>query len=109
MNLASPEDAVAAAQAMSERLLVAEPGAVVDGFLIQQMVDGLEVIVGVRDDPQFGAVLALGIGGVMVEAMRDVAFRLLPVTGEDVGDMMSCGQRRCWARSGAPPRAMWMR
>ena len=88
LNLASPEDAVAAAQAMSDRLLAAEPGAVVEGFLIQQMVDGLEVIVGVRDDPQFGAVLALGIGGVMVEAMRDVAFRLLPVTGEDVGDMI---------------------
>ena len=32
--------------------------------------------------------LALGIGGVAVEAMRDVAFRLLPVTGEDVGDMI---------------------
>ena len=88
LNLASPEDAVAAAQAMSDRLLVAEPGAVVEGFLIQQMVEGLEVIVGVRDDPQFGAVLALGIGGLMVEAMRDVAFRLLPVTGEDVGDMI---------------------
>ena len=70
------------------RLLAAEPGAVVEGFLIQQMVDGLEVIVGVRDDPQFGAVLALGIGGLMVEAMRDVAFRLLPVTGEDVGAMI---------------------
>jgi len=52
------------------------------------MVDGLEVIAGVRDDPQFGPVLALGIGGVMVEAMRDVAFRLLPVTGADVRDMI---------------------
>ncbi|MGB0631915.1 MAG: acetate--CoA ligase family protein [Alphaproteobacteria bacterium] len=88
LNLASPEDAVAAAQAMSEKLLAAEPGAAIDGFLIQQMIDGLEVIAGVRDDPQFGAVLALGIGGVMVEAMRDVAFRLLPVTGEDVRDMI---------------------
>ena len=99
LNLASPEDAVAAAQAMSDRLLAAEPGAVVEGFLIQQMVDGLEVIVGVRDDPQFGAVLALGIGGVMVEAMRDVSFRLLPVTGEDVGDMI--GELRAKAVLGA--------
>lgn len=99
LNLASAEQAVEAAQAMSNRLLAAEPGAVIEGFLIQKMVAGLEVIVGVRDDPQFGAVLALGIGGVMVEAIRDVAFRLLPITKEDVADMI--GELRSRAVLGA--------
>ncbi|CAN0560365.1 unnamed protein product, partial [Laminaria digitata] len=47
-----------------------------------------EVIAGVRDDPQFGPVLALGFGGVLVEAIRDVSFRLLPVTAADVADML---------------------
>ena len=88
LNISSAEDANDAAAAMTERLHRVEPGAEIDGFLIQRMVDGLEVIAGVRDDPQFGPVLALGIGGVMVEAMRDVAFRLLPVTGADVRDMI---------------------
>ncbi|MEE2995679.1 MAG: acetate--CoA ligase family protein [Pseudomonadota bacterium] len=88
LNLASAGHAVEAAEAMSNRLLAAEPAAVITGYLIQKMVKGLEVIVGVRDDPQFGAVLALGIGGVMVEATRDVAFRLLPITKEDVADMI---------------------
>ena len=106
LNLTSVEEAVAAAQSMADRLLAHEPGAAIDGFLVQQMVDGLEVIAGVRDDPQFGPVLALGIGGVLVEAMRDVAFRLLPVTEQDVRDMIE--ELRAKAVLGAfraaPPR-----
>ena len=41
-----------------------------------------------RDDPQFGPVLALGFGGVLVEAIGDVSFRLLPVTADDVADLI---------------------
>ena len=106
LNIGSARAAGDAAARMTLDLLAAEPDAEIDGFLIQQMVDGLEVIAGVRDDPQFGPVLALGVGGVMVEAMRDVAFRLLPVTGDDVRDMI--GELRAKAVLGAfrgtPPR-----
>ena len=106
LNLTSVQEAVTAAQSMADRLLAHEPGAAIDGFLVQQMADGLEVIAGVRDDPQFGPVLALGIGGVLVEAMRDVGFRLLPVTEQDVRDMIE--ELRAKAVLGAfraaPPR-----
>lgn len=99
LNIASAGDAVAAAQDMETRLRAQDADAVVDGFLIQQMVGGLEVIAGVRDDPQFGPVLALGFGGVLVEAIGDVAFRLLPVTAHDVSDMI--GELRAKALLGA--------
>ena len=106
LNIASATDAVAAAEEMRARLLTQDPNAAVDGFLVQQMVSGLEVIAGVRDDLQFGPVLALGFGGVLVEAIGDVAFRLLPVTPEDVSEMI--GELRAKALlgafRGAPPR-----
>jgi acetate---CoA ligase (ADP-forming) len=106
LNIGSAEDAVAAAEEMQARLLARDPDAVIDGFLVQQMASGLEVIAGVRDDPQFGPVLALGFGGVLVEAIGDVAFRLLPVPPEDVSEMI--GELRAKALlgafRGAPPR-----
>lgn len=88
LDIASEDAAVAAADEMEARLRAADPDAEVEGFLVQRMVDGLEVIAGIRDDPQFGPVLALGFGGVLVEAIRDVSFRLLPVTDADVADML---------------------
>lgn len=88
LDIASEDGAVAAAAEMEARLRAVEPDAEIDGFMVQQMVDGLEVIAGVRDDPQFGPVLALGFGGVLVEAIGDVSFRLLPVTAADVADML---------------------
>ena len=62
--------------------------AAVDGFLVQEMVSGVEVILGVREDPQFGPFMVAGLGGVMVEAMRDVAFRMLPVTADAAAAML---------------------
>jgi acetate---CoA ligase (ADP-forming) len=106
LNINSAEEAVAAAGDMEHRLRTYDAKAVVDGFLVQQMVSGLEVIAGVRDDPQFGPVLALGFGGVLVEAMGDVSFRLLPVTAADVSEMI--GELRAKALlgpfRGAPAR-----
>ena len=78
----------AEADSMRDRLSHMDPGAEVSGFLIQEMVSGLEIIVGVREDPQFGPFMVLGLGGIYVEALKDVAFRLLPVSGEDAGDML---------------------
>lgn len=88
LNIVSEDAAIAAAADMEARLRNVDPGAEIEGFMVQQMVQGLEVIAGVRDDPQFGPVLALGFGGVLVEAIGDVSFRLLPVTAADVSDML---------------------
>jgi len=106
LDITSEDAAVAAAQEMEARLRAADPDAEIDGFMVQQMVDGLEVIAGVRDDPQFGPVLALGFGGVLVEAIGDVSFRLLPVTAADVADMLGDLRAKALLGSfrGAPAR-----
>jgi acyl-CoA synthetase (NDP forming) len=60
-----------------------------DGLLVQEMVDGLELIVGMRTDPHYGPVVLLGLGGIFVEAFDDLALRLLPVTPADVRGMLA--------------------
>ncbi|MCX5912281.1 MAG: acetate--CoA ligase family protein [Deltaproteobacteria bacterium] len=59
-----------------------------DGVLVQRQGSGLEVIVGMLRDQQFGPVLMFGLGGVFVEAMKDVTFRLIPIETADANDMM---------------------
>jgi len=78
----------AAAEAMAARLMAHDPRAQIEGFLVQEMVGGVEMILGVREDPQFGPFMLVGLGGVMVEAMKDVALRMLPVDEDTARDML---------------------
>ena len=61
----------------------------IDGILIEETVGGIEVIVGGKTDAQFGKVIMFGLGGVFVEVLEDVSFRLVPVVKKDVEDMIS--------------------
>jgi acetate---CoA ligase (ADP-forming) len=59
------------------------------GFLVQAMVPaGVELLAGVVSDPQFGPVVACGAGGRVVELLKDVTFRLAPLTARDARDMI---------------------
>jgi acyl-CoA synthetase (NDP forming) len=59
------------------------------GFVVQQMAKGgVEMLVGVVHDPQFGPVVACGAGGVQVELLRDVSVRLTPLSNEDASEMI---------------------
>jgi acetyl coenzyme A synthetase (ADP forming)-like protein len=59
------------------------------GFLVQRMAStGVEMLVGVVHDPQFGPVVACGAGGVQVELLRDVSIRLTPLSAEDASEMI---------------------
>ncbi len=89
LGLMDAASVCAAAEAMAARLASHDPRARVDGFLVQEMVDGLEVILGVREDPQFGPFMLIGLGGIQVEVMRDVAIRLLPIDEEAARDMIA--------------------
>ena len=61
----------------------------ITGVSVQTMAkSGLEVILGVTRDPNFGPVIMFGLGGIFVEVLRDVAFRILPVTRGDVEEML---------------------
>jgi len=60
------------------------------GVLVQEMVpQSTEVIVGAVKDPQFGQTLMFGLGGVFVEILKDVAFRIAPITREDANEMVT--------------------
>ena len=66
---------------MLQRLKAQAPQARIDGFSVQEMVRGeAEVIIGVRRDPQFGPIVIVGLGGVAVEIMNDVAVATAPVS-----------------------------
>src|SRR6266481_295847 len=78
----------AAAEALTASVRAAQPSARIEGFLVQEMVDGVETIVGARSDPFYGPLLLIGSGGVLVELVNDTALRLLPVSSEEVGTMI---------------------
>ena len=64
-------------------------GVDVKGILLEKMVPkGVELIVGLQNDPQFGPVIMVGLGGIMTEVMKDVAFRMLPITTSDAKSMI---------------------
>jgi acetate---CoA ligase (ADP-forming) len=62
----------------------------IEGVLVQKMVaGGMELIIGVTQDPAFGRLLMFGLGGTFVEALRDVVFRVHPVTDVDAAEMLA--------------------
>ena len=83
-------DAVAAGyDEIIHSVQAAQPSAVIEGVSVQEMASpGVEVIVGMTTDPQFGPVMMFGLGGIMVEVLGDVAFRLAPLGEGDARDMI---------------------
>jgi acyl-CoA synthetase (NDP forming) len=62
----------------------------VDGFLLEEMAAaGQEVVVGAVRDPQFGPLVMVGLGGIFVEVLADVAFRICPITRLDAREMLA--------------------
>ncbi|MCX7624421.1 MAG: acetate--CoA ligase family protein, partial [Thermomicrobium sp.] len=87
LGLESPADVEAAAREMQERL--AREGFTGVRFLVQrQVVGGVELLIGVTHDRHFGPVVVCGLGGVLVELLRDISVRLTPLSVEDARDML---------------------
>lgn len=56
------------------------PDAKIEGFLVQKMAEnGVETIMGIKKDPQFGSLIMFGLGGIYVEVLKDVSFRICPI------------------------------
>jgi acetyl coenzyme A synthetase (ADP forming)-like protein len=87
LHLRGKSAVTAAAAEMTERLTAL--GFSPTGFVVQRLADrGVEMLIGVVHDPQFGPVVACGAGGVQVELLRDVSIRLTPLTREDAAEMI---------------------
>ena len=93
LNIATPEAAEDAANAIARRVRERAPGALIDGYAVQPMVvrrRAQEVILGVNCDPIFGPVLLFGAGGIAVEVIDDTAIALPPLDDVLAGDLIEC-------------------
>ncbi|WP_338748789.1 acetate--CoA ligase family protein [Janibacter alittae] len=102
LGVATPEEAAAAYDQIVASARAYDGGARIEGVLISPMVtDGVETIIGVSNDPTFGPVVVFGLGGVFVEVLKDVTYRLAPfgletakfMIGEIRGSAMLAGAR----------------
>lgn len=104
LALPDPSAVEAAARAMAARLR--SSGLEAEGFLVQRMAgEGVEMIVGVVQDPQFGPVIACGAGGTAVELLKDVSVRLTPLTDSEADGMIrGLATFLCWTAIAAGRR-----
>jgi acetate---CoA ligase (ADP-forming) len=86
LGLRGSEAVVAAAKEMQEH--VAALGEPLEGYSVQEMVDGVEMLVGVTHDDVFGPIVACGAGGTTAELLKDVAVRVAPVTDTAAREMV---------------------
>ena len=91
---------------MQQNVAIHAPGARVDGIIVQPMATpGVEVIVGMSKDATFGPVLMFGLGGILVEVLKDVTFRIVPLNKRDAAEMIRDikGLQLLTGYRGAPP------
>jgi acyl-CoA synthetase (NDP forming) len=86
LNLPDADAVLAAAERIQQSVAAYKPGLVIDRFMLEPMAEGgvAEILVGVTVDPQFGPVLVLGAGGILVELLRDAQRLLLPATSREI-------------------------
>lgn len=90
LNIGSAEEAVKAFDDIMSSCRAFKPDALIDGVLIQEMVpQGTEIIVGIKNDKQYGPMLLCGLGGVFVEVFKDAVISPCPVSVDEAKDMLS--------------------
>lgn len=88
VNLRTAADVKAVIEGMLDAPKI--KGARIDGFLIEEMAPaGHELVIGGLRDPQFGPLVMVGLGGIFVEILKDVSFRLCPITRIDAAEMLA--------------------
>ena len=101
----SPAAADAACRTIAARVATHRPDIALDGFLIEAYRPAQpEWIVALRNDPHFGPVIMFGLGGIYVETLRQVSFRLAPLCDRDIEALLS-ERPAMRLRAAGPPRA----
>jgi acetyl coenzyme A synthetase (ADP forming)-like protein len=106
-GVTGPEAVRSACDGILSRVGARVPDAAIQGIIVEQeLPEGLELLIGGKTDPTFGKVITFGLGGTLVEVLRDVAIRLLPVTREEVQEMVReiRGYRLIAGYRGEPPK-----
>ncbi len=89
LGLDSENDVRAAFSRIMSSVREKAPQARIEGISVEEMCkDGVEVIIGLNNDQQFGPVIMFGLGGIFTEVLHDVVFRVLPITRDDARDMI---------------------
>jgi acetyl coenzyme A synthetase (ADP forming)-like protein len=89
LNIRSPAEAAVAFEKITRDVKARFAGAVINGIIVeQQLPPGLELIIGGKTDPAFGKVITIGAGGTLVELLRDVSIRVLPVDEYEIRTMV---------------------
>lgn len=89
INLNNKKDVENAFFDITTRVRNIMPTAHIYGVMIQEMIPGgKEVIMGITKDPQFGHMIMFGLGGIYVEVLKDISFRILPLSREDAHEMI---------------------
>ncbi len=89
VNIRTEEELIRGFQEILLRVRKALPRATITGILVQEMItNAREVILGFTRDPQFGPMVMFGLGGIYVEVLRDVSFRLAPLEPEEAREMI---------------------
>jgi acetyltransferase len=88
LNVATEAELRQAYGDLAERFRQQTPAGTLDGILMQKQVQGVELLLGLKRDPQFGPVLVAGAGGIYTEVLRDVARALVPVTPDQAARML---------------------
>ena len=83
-----PNEAGVAFEEMLATVCLKQPGAYIQGISVQELASGQEVIIGGLRDHEFGPMLMFGLGGLFVEVMRDVSYRLVPATASELHTMI---------------------
>ena len=99
-------NAAAAYNGLVTRVAQAAPRAKIDGVLVAAMApEGVETVIGVQNDPTFGPVVMVGLGGILVEVLEDVSFRLAPFGVDEAKRMIAelKGAKIYGGVRGAPP------
>lgn len=90
LGLSTPQEISKAAADILASALHYAPQARVDGISVQQMAPaGVEIVLGIKNDAQFGPMIAVGLGGTMVELLQDTAVRLVPVSDQTARSMLA--------------------
>jgi acyl-CoA synthetase (NDP forming) len=88
LNLSSDEQVRGAYADIVARAKALTADDEIEGVLIQPMISGVETMIGVTDDPLFGPLIAFGLGGIHVEILGDVSFRVAPLTDRDADELL---------------------